>query len=303
MLECLLRCFPAESLSGLYDDGCLHQRIVDMLKYVGYSPVAEIFLIVVTLTPISRADEVFLSIATSRQRFLKELQDGDVLCSIVKALIDPSSVQAVSPMIDTSLHPSACCQMFQDLMEKLSLEDMGNTLLESFKSNAYIIQSLIEAMINKEALHETRQCCAKILGFLLRRAAEPEIVCFVSTNATSPPVPTYLPNYLYSYRENIVTAVRGSLADIIESISSLNSDDVTGVKYSSYAIEKPFTVLRHLLIEVLVLTVESDDTAAESIPLELWSTLLTWIVRYPHNNIYHALFYRLIFAVLRYIFF
>jgi len=286
-------------MNGLFDDGCLKGRIVDMLKYVGYSPVAEIFLIIVTLTPIPRTEESLVATSSSRDRFMRELQTAEVLNLVVNSMIDPSIVNATPPQIDISLHPSSCCQLFQDLLEKLSLEEMGNILLESFKNDTYLIESIVQAMVVKDVSQEIRQCCAKVLGFLLRRAAEPEIVCFVSTNVSTPPVPTYLPNFLYSYRESIVTAVRGLLSSVISAILNLDVEGSDGVKYSSYFIQMPFTVLRHLLIEVLVLTVESDDTAAETISVELWKVFLTWTKQYPHNNIYHALFYRLIFAILR----
>lgn len=61
----------------------------------------------------------------------------------------------------------------------------------------------------------------------------------------------------------------------------------------------PFGVLRQLLVEVLVLMVESDETVASMISLDLWKSLISWSLRYANNNIYHAVFYRLIFAVLR----
>jgi hypothetical protein len=46
---------------------------------------------------------------------------------------------------------------------------------------------------------------------------------------------------------------------------------------------------------------ESDEIVAGMLPLDLWKLLVSWIIVYAHNNIYHALLYRLVFAVLRYI--
>jgi hypothetical protein len=45
--------------------------------------------------------------------------------------------------------------------------------------------------------------------------------------------------------------------------------------------------------------VESDETIAAFIPLDLWQHLMNWCISYANNNIYHAIFYRLIFAVIR----
>jgi hypothetical protein len=45
--------------------------------------------------------------------------------------------------------------------------------------------------------------------------------------------------------------------------------------------------------------VESDENIANFIDGNVWKLLCQWTITYAHNNIYHALFYRLIFAVLR----
>ena len=45
--------------------------------------------------------------------------------------------------------------------------------------------------------------------------------------------------------------------------------------------------------------VESDDSVGGLIPEKLWRSLIGWTLAYPHNNIYHSFFYRLVFAVLR----
>jgi len=71
------------------------------------------------------------------------------------------------------------------------------------------------------------------------------------------------------------------------------------VKYSSYDVTHPFTSLRALIVEMMVLLIESDETVAALLSAEMWRLLVSWAIKYPHNNIYHALFYRLIFAVLR----
>jgi hypothetical protein len=71
------------------------------------------------------------------------------------------------------------------------------------------------------------------------------------------------------------------------------------VKYASYSVPQPFTAIRALIVECIVLMVESDEVVAGMIPVELWKLMLTWTTKYAHNNIYHSLFYRLIFAVLR----
>jgi hypothetical protein len=57
--------------------------------------------------------------------------------------------------------------------------------------------------------------------------------------------------------------------------------------------------MRALLVELVVLMVESDEMMSSYITEDCWSNLIGWIVKYANNNIYHSLFYRLLFAVLR----
>ena len=71
------------------------------------------------------------------------------------------------------------------------------------------------------------------------------------------------------------------------------------VTYSAYTIPQPFTVLRSIFLELLTLMVESDDTVAELISPDLWRALMHWTIQYAQNSIFHAIFYRLIFSVLR----
>ena len=54
------------------------------------------------------------------------------------------------------------------------------------------------------------------------------------------------------------------------------------------------------MIEMLVLLIESDETVAAMLSADMWKMFISWAIKYAHNNIYHALFYRLLFAVLRF---
>ena len=35
------------------------------------------------------------------------------------------------------------------------------------------------------------------------------------------------------------------------------------------------------------------------IPAEVWKILITWVVEYENSNLYHVLFYKLLFVTLR----
>ena len=57
--------------------------------------------------------------------------------------------------------------------------------------------------------------------------------------------------------------------------------------------------LKTVFFELITLLVESKDTVADSISVDLWILLIKWILKYAHNSIFHAIFFRLIYSVLR----
>jgi hypothetical protein len=180
------------------------------------------------------------------------------------------------------------------------------------------VDLLINSVISTSSTDEedcSRRSSARIICFLLRKAAEPEVVSFISQGG-GVPAPVYIPNRLYTCREQIVNIVRSRLGDITScllkfdqsqsaassssSVSSSSSrSSVSSNKYSSYEVVTPFSTVRSLVIELVVLMAESDETVAGLLPVELWRLLMGWVIVYAHNNIYHALMYRLVFAVLR----
>ena len=74
------------------------------------------------------------------------------------------------------------------------------------------------AASNRTPEEPFRRSCTRLVCFLLRRAAESEIMCFVAHNNGTPPTATFVQNRLYPMREMIVTYVRHRLEDITEAL-------------------------------------------------------------------------------------
>jgi hypothetical protein len=302
VLECLLRCYPADTFDGLCEDGNLSVRMGNLLKYVGFAPVHELAVMLVAFTPVVRSSQLCVISSKSRWIFLDQLNSWNIMLHTVEAIVRPSELCVCTESVTADQHSTAASQLFQDLVEKLSLEDSGDLLFLPIAQTSEILDLLMLTTADQSLDSCVRRSAAKNVGFLLRRAAEPEVVCFVATNNATPPTPTYIPNRLHTLREKIVTYARDRMDNVIAALISyddVHEDNRDAVKYSSYEVRRPFGVLRQLLIEVLALTVESDESVASMIPLQLWTLLISWILRYAHNNVYHALFYRLVFAVLR----
>lgn len=314
MLECLLRLFPTETFEGLISDGLLEERMTNLTFYIGYPPVCELLVMLIALTPLPRTSPVFGACSKARWNFLEEINKWNFMLNMTKVVCDPETYCICDSYVSADQHSTAAAQLLQDLTEKLSLEDTGDLLLLPYGQNSSLIDELINCMVSSAAEAGLRRSAAKLICFLLRRAAESEIVCFVpSVQQNLPPTPNYLPNRLYALRERIVVYIRNRIEEVMHTIVTYDgplpgSEESAGaaspLPHSSTndvaaASKKPFGVLRQFLVEVLVLMVESDDTIASLITLDLFKALITWTLRYAHNNIYHAIFYRLIFAVLR----
>jgi hypothetical protein len=256
---------------------------------------------IVAFTPISRSSQLFIVSEKARWEFLQELNKWNLLLNLTNATVSPAQVCRCTNDISDDQHSTAACQLFQDLIEKVSLEDTGDLLLATLGQDSAILDKLVDAVVGKNIASGIRRSAAKIICFLLRRAAESEIVCFVTTSPNIPPTTTFLPNRLFALRERIVAAIKTRVEDLTATLLAFDEISGTGssIKYSSYEVKKPFSTLRLLIVEIIVLTVESDETVAGLISLEVWKNLIAWTLKYANNNIYHALFYRIIFAVLR----
>ena len=111
--------------------------------------------------------------------------------------------------------------------------------------------------------------------------------------------PSIVANRVHPLREKIIFHLETRMFDVfimIAKFANIESKKLSAVEgpivYSSYTIEQPFTSIRALLIEYLVLMVESDEIIATRLPVYLWRLLMKWTLQYAQNSIYHAFFYR-----------
>lgn len=60
-----------------------------------------------------------------------------------------------------------------------------------------------------------------------------------------------------------------------------------------------FTNLRYVLVGIITETVDANPRYLDSIPEDLWVMLCSWFFCFSGYNVYHGLFYRLVFNALR----
>lgn len=305
LLESLLRCYPTEVFEGLCADGKAKERIMNMLKFIGFPPVCELLVMIIALTPVPRTGTLYTACTKSRWVFLEEMNAWNFMLQIAKVVAKPDQYCALHSFVNADQHSTAAAQLLQELIEKISLEESGESLLQPIGGSSAIVDTLIDGIVKPRAntVDGIRRSCARMICFLLRRAADMEILCYNHHPNGAPPTATYVANRLFQLRENIVSHTRARLGDLVtllHNYDSFNHEGKAGNKYSSYEVAKPFTSLRGMVIEVIVLMVESEETVASAVLTpDTWKMFITWVLHYAHNNVFHALFYRIVFAVLR----
>ncbi len=308
IFEFLLRCHPSEVFEALCDDGQVIPFMTSMLRCVGYSTVSELILALVGLSPISRGTELYLSCEAQRWEFIKQISSWNLLLRVAEIVVRPGEICYCNGYVEREMHSLHACQLFQDSIEKLIIEDIGELLLQPIGYTNDVLGLFIDAVVDSEAVEYTRRHSAKILHFLCRRAADPDILCAFGPTAQGGGMASHcVPNRLFTLRQRIVAQIGAKFPEIINTAltydpakSSTSSAYVPGpISFSSYSVKQPFTTLRVSFVELVVIMVESDETMANHLTQDIWKQLIGWCVQYAHNNVYHALFYRVVFAVLR----
>lgn len=69
IIGCLLRNFPTDVYEAMYNDGKLPERMTAMLRYIGHTPVSELLVMIVALTPLPRSRQLYMMSAKSRWTF------------------------------------------------------------------------------------------------------------------------------------------------------------------------------------------------------------------------------------------
>ncbi len=312
IFEFLLRNYPSEVFEGITSDGNLASRMSLMLKYIGYPPVNDMLVMFICLTPVPRNSQVYISCAKHRWNFFEELGRYLLLYKLSDVVVNPQASCRCDENVNEDDHSLAACQALHELMEKLSVEDTGEFLLQPFGHVApghtkSIVDLLHDcACGEKGEVNETRRKNAsKLLCFLLKRSVDSQLMCVMGPANGLSSVPTYVPNRLHPLRELSLNMLKVKVDKCVQALFLFNSNTadqamkLAPMKHSGYEVEKPFTILRSHLVELLVLLAEADADIAETVTPNLWKEMIKWVIDYAHNNIYHNLFYRLFFAVLR----
>jgi hypothetical protein len=171
----------------------------------------------VALTPVSRMTQLYISSAKHRWVFFEQMSQWNIMLKLVEVVTKPDQMCAVDGYITVEQHSSSASIVLHELIEKLSLEDTGELLLQPFGYTKAIVDGLVDTALSSES-EAIRRTSMRLLCFLLRRVADSDIVCIMSPAVGAAPAPTYVPNRLFPLREKIIGNILGRVPEIADAL-------------------------------------------------------------------------------------
>lgn len=312
ILEFLLRYHPKEVYETVNNmEGGPPAVVGKMIRHIGYSPVGDTIVKLVALTTVPRLSHLYSASAKFKWTFYEHLAEWRFLVQLAQAIssaesvcyIPDKSMDSEDDVIVADTHAAAATMVFQDLLEKLTSDDSAEILLQPVGHAPELIDELVGCGINAEMTNERRRYALQVLNFLLKRTADPQIVIF-SGGLGMAMAPKFLANRLHPLREPFLAHLNKKFLDLCRALLaygqiSKQAQEAESIRHPGGYTSVPFSSSRLALVELTVLLVEATPRLATLVSVELWRELLNWCFRYPHNNIYHSLYYRLLFQVLR----
>lgn len=278
-----------------------------LLRYIGYPPVGDLLVILVGLTPVPRSSPLYVSASSARWKFFEGLSEWIFLSRLAEIIVNSAESCNTSEYISSDQHCSAAAQTLSEIVDKLSNDDIGEILLQPLGYTPVLIESLLavgtRSLTEDDPSHivatTSRRSSLRFLCFLLQKSSSENNVIYLSAGGNAP-VPTTIPNRLYNLRSLIVDCFLDNFSQLetalLETISSTN---IGPVNHPGHICSTPFSSYRTQLVELLVLIVEAAPSSAQNLSCNLWKVLISWNFEYVHNNIYHSMFYKLMFSILR----
>jgi hypothetical protein len=287
--------------------------------------VGDLIVILIGLTPIPRASTLYTASSANRWKYFEALSQGLFLMKLTEIVTNPHEGCRLDEYVTPEQHCSSAAQTLQELIEKLSIEEIGEIVLQPLGYTQSLLDSLMDCGLSTPlppssplhhssndqqqhtALLTSRRVSLRILSFLLKKSINAENICFISGPSNSP-IATLVPNRLFPLRPLMLQTMLARLKDLEKAIIGTTHTGggapgaglVSPVAHPGHHCHRPFSSHRSQLIELFVLIMEgSTEIGSGDTTVELWKLLVQWNFEYVHNNIYHSLFYRLLFAVLR----
>jgi hypothetical protein len=304
IFETLMVCFPSEMLQWLSSEGRVQEILLLLCRFVGYPSVSNIFLALLCPQANTDGDARFQKqtrvIYETYWVQLREWRPLHRLSSLLSSIDDTCRCDEVTPQE----HACAIASLLHELIDRLSIEDPAKLLHGHVADNFGLVGKLVSLAVTPSTSLSLRGVCLKCLNFILARSSEPQL--YTSCGGM---VPTAIVNHLYLCREHLLQAFHLEFSSITDALVALRKEEASeeGAKlfpavpltHPGHSVVAPFSTARLTLIELIQLLVAADAELTAHLSVGFWEEMIRMLKAYPHNNIFHALFYRLFFVALR----
>ena len=189
-----------------------------ILRYIGIGPVADIFVMLLTLSPLLRNNALYVQSARSRWAFHCALNQFNIVQKLCDIAMNSTSKCFINNNLTCHDHSSAAINALYDVVEKLSTEECGDLVLPTL-CQPHSLSRFIDLAADITAGDLTRLGCLKLLCFLLRRSGEEEVVaCSNGLVGASPIPPAPVQNRLFPLRKQILSALLPRTGIILKSL-------------------------------------------------------------------------------------
>ncbi|KAG9403406.1 hypothetical protein AC1031_006051 [Aphanomyces cochlioides] len=283
--------------------------IQSMLEHIEHAYVADLFLTMICKPHNAALLRVYLCPIATKAMFYKALADVQIILLLAQHVCDTSYSED---------HAIAAADVMLELLDRLAADEFGALVLEPVGHSTHLLESLMAAALTPESKSNQafllppsgrRSAAIRCLLGLLHKCALDE----VQGPPTSPyqsfgsTVVNMVANQLRPAKPFIFGRVESHLPEMLEYLQKqfqqqqqASTATAYVVKHTAYSTAHPFTEFRMHLIHVLVELVEqAPGTHLAKFTVDVWRLLVTWFVQYPHTNLYHHAFYRLVFLALR----
>ncbi|RHY29813.1 hypothetical protein DYB32_004839 [Aphanomyces invadans] len=280
-----------------------------LLEHIEHPHVSELFLTMICKPHNAALLRVYISPPATKIMFYKALADIKIVLLVAQHICDTQYDE---------VHAIAAADVLLELLDRLAADDYGGIVLEPLAHSTQLLESLVTTALTPDGKSAQsflappcgrRTAAIRCLLGLLEKAAQDQVV--------GPPTSPYqsfgstvvnmVPNQLHVAKAFVFDRVQAHLPEILTYLqkqfaaqhASTASDH--GVKHTAYTVAHPFTEFRMHLVQLLVALVEQAPRThlATFFTTDVWRILIAWFVQYPHNNLYHHAFYRLVFLALR----
>uniref|UniRef100_A0A7S2SV84 Uncharacterized protein n=1 Tax=Rhizochromulina marina TaxID=1034831 RepID=A0A7S2SV84_9STRA len=251
--------------------------------------------------------------STIKWNFARSLSQWKLLVQMADRISRPVASAELS---------SAAAALVCDAVDLLALDmTIGQLLLQPIGYCPELVDGLLVKVLDTSIEYEQRVDASRTLSYLVEKAAEETITLPVEDMASEP---NTVPNQLHSLETLLFAHLRKHLTSLVMLLSDGEQGFAEVAKTSPSKISRipplsdtrgfkamdpiahpgsycapPMTALRVVILRLIADMISVNATNLDYLPLETWRIMSTLFFQYPHSDMMHCQFYRILFAALR----